>query len=450
MTPGFDHGPAQPSANTGSPETPDAAGELTEWLREEVRRRISGEPVTSPADGPAEHGRRLITDCLDAYAQLCLRRGQEPPDSAAEDQASRRVFNELFALSGLQPLIDDASIENIFVAGHDRVIVHRVDGTREPAPPVAGSDEELIAVIRTLATRSGAEERRFDRASPSLSVQLPDGSRMFAVMAVTEAGRPCVTIRRFPLRHATLRSLQKAGMIDATLRGFLAAAVRAGRNIVVAGGTNTGKTTLLRGLISEIPAHERLITIEDAFELAVHPDAHPNVVAMQAREANVEGEGEVTAADLVRWGLRMAPDRVIVGEVRGAEVIPMLLAMSQGNDGSLSTVHASGSRAAFLRLAGYAIRAEHLDLQAANLLIAGAVHLIVHIAFSADGRRVISSIREIVDSDGAQITSNEIFHPRRDGRAVPGVPPRTDTLDTLITAGLDPQLLEYRDGWWEP
>ena len=212
----------------------------------------------------------------------------------------------------------------------------------------------------------------------------------------------------------------------------------AGKNIVISGGTSSGKTTLMRALASAIPPHERIITIEDSAELQLDRDtaAHPDVVAMQAREPNTEGEGEVTLGELVRWALRMTPDRVIVGEVRGSELIPMLNAMSQGNDGSMTTIHASSSRGAMLKMAAYAAQSpEHLTLEDTNLLIASAVHFVVQLAWDSGGRRCVSSIREVTDADGRQVVSNEVYRPGPDRRAVPSVPVRADTMEELVLAG---------------
>jgi Flp pilus assembly CpaF family ATPase len=199
---------------------------------------------------------------------------------------------------------------------------------------------------------------------------------------------------------------------------------------------------------------ERIVTIEDAFELGLDtdPDVHADVTAFQAREANIEGEGAVTQADLVRWALRMSPDRVIVGEIRGPEVIPMCNAMSQGNDGSMATLHASSSAIAFARLASYAAQGpERLPLEATNLLVAGAVHFVVHLARvpGSRGTRVVSSIREVVGADGPQVVSNEIFRPAAERRARPVAGAiRSDTLDDLVDAGFDPMLLtRVRGGW---
>ena len=413
------------------------AEDLVEWLRHETRRRISAQP--SPPDGAdrREWGLAIIAAALDDRARRALRAGRPPADPAAEQRAARRVWDDLFGLGGLQPLLDDPDIENINCNGADSVHIRRADGSREQAPAVASSDAELLDLIRTVVARSGAEERRLDRGSPAVSVELADGSRLFAVVDL--ARRPLVSIRRHRHRDVTLAKLERLGTVTLAVRELLSAAVRARLNIVISGGTSAGKTTLLRALSAEIPADERLVVIEDTYELGLDRDrgAHPDAVALQAREPNIEGKGGVALAELTRWALRMSPDRVIVGEVRGGEALPMLQAMSQGNDGSLSTIHASGSGAALLRLATYLLRAEHLSLAAANLMIAGAVHLVVHLDARPDGHRAITSVREVVGAHGDQVISNEIIQPGSDGRGVPGAPPRTDTAMKLVAAGLN-------------
>ena len=430
----------------------DSDADLEAWLGAEVRRRLAATPHASHGSthsGDPTAGWELVRECVSSYAYQALRAGRIPPTPTVEDRAARRVFDGLFAYGGLQPLLDDPSVENINCNGADQVFVRRADGTREQVGPVAASDEDLVGLVRRIAARSGAagqEERRLDRGSPAVSLELPDGGRLFAVLSVSR--RVCVAIRRDRVRLASMRELQHAGTFDAGLRSLLTAAVRARLNIVISGGTQAGKTTLLRALASAIPASERLVTVEDSYELALDrdTDAHPDLVCLQAREANIEGQGAVPAAELVRWALRMSPDRVIVGEVRGPEVTSMLWAMSQGNDGSLSTVHASSSRQAPIRLATYLLAAEQTSLAAAALLISGAVHLIVHLAAAADGSRVVASIREVVDADGDQVVTNEIWTPAPDGRAIPAAPIRPETMTRLMAAGFEPDLAT-RNGW---
>ncbi|MEV3854958.1 ATPase, T2SS/T4P/T4SS family [Streptomyces sp. NPDC050095] len=383
---------------------------------------------------------RLLADELAEQRRLALSRGGRVLEVAVEERIAQAVRDALFGTGSLERLLADTSIENICVNGCDVVWIKDAGGVWRRRPPVAASDAELVELVRTLAASTGGEERRFDRGMPRLNLQLPDGSRLFAVMAVT--GRVSLTIRRHRFPAASMAELVRLGVCDEDLAAFLAALVRARKNIVIGGGTNIGKTTVLRAFAHEIPPEERIVTIEDTFELGldVNVEAHPNVVAMQAREPNIEGQGGIDQAELVRWGLRMSPDRVIVGEIRGAEVIPMCNAMSQGNDGSLSTIHASTSRGVFTKLASYAAQSpERLTLEATNLMVASAVHFVVHLGWDAKGCRVIDSVREVIDADGAQVVSNEVYRPGPDGRAMPGAPLRTETVHDLVEAGWDPQ-----------
>lgn len=431
---------------------------LVAELRHDIGTRLSeyaraltnaGRPPETSAERH-ETVRRLIADALDDLAKSRLGNGAQALDHAVEARIARAVTDSLLGLGALQELLDDPRIENININGADNVFVRYADGSKERSRPVVASDEDLADLVRTIAARAGVEERRFDRAVPRLNIQLPDGSRMFAVTAVT--GRVTVSIRRHRFPRITLDELRHYEVFDESVQALLAALVRARKNILVAGGVNVGKTTLLRGLASEIPSSERLVTIEDTFELGLDHDseAHPDVVPMQAREANIEGFGAIDQAELVRWALRMAPDRVIVGEIRGAEVVPMCNAMSQGNDGSLSTIHASTSRGVFAKLAAYAAQSpERLSLEATNLLVAAAVDFVVHLGWDADGVRVVDSVREVVDADGLHVVTNEVFRPGEDGRATPGVPPRAETMDALVAAGLDADefIAPWRGRW---
>jgi Flp pilus assembly CpaF family ATPase len=295
----------------------------------------------------------------------------------------------------------------------------------------------MIEMLRDIGRRWGLSEREFNPAHPSLNVPLPDGSRLFAVAYVCD--RPCMAIRRHPHLKVTLDDLERLGTIDDGLRQFLGAAVRARKQFVIAGATGAGKTTLLRALASEIPPHERIVTIETELELALDrfPDLHPNCVALEARESNVEGVGRVSAADLVRMSLRMNPDRVIVGEVRGDEVVPMLNCMSQGNDGSLCTVHADSSATVFNKLALYALQApERLPVEATMMLAAAAVDLVVYISRGSTGR-VVQSVREITGVEGSRVLTNEVFRPGHDGRAHPHAAISAGLLEELVAEGYD-------------
>lgn len=449
-------------ASADSATADEAAGQR---LRARLRHAIATtlptrvEAVPQGDDGPlpVAHRRTIAREVLDetiaAHAEAELLAGRRLLDSATEQHLAEQLLDELFGLGGLQPLLADKDVETIAVNRFDRVVVQYTGGRRAEVAPVAASNEELTDLVRTLAARASSEERRFDRGSPALNLQLPGGERLFAVLGLTAGGVTACTIRRHGYLTATLGQLRRLGMIDVGLERFLRALVRARKNILITGGTGAGKTTFLRALAGEMDRLERLVTIEDAFELGLDldPALHADVTALQAREANIEGEGAISQSELVRWGLRMSPDRVIVGEIRGPEVIPMCNAMSQGNDGSMATLHASSSKIAFTRLASYAAQgAERLPLDATALLVASAVHFVVHLDRAADrSTRVVASVREVVDADGDTVVSNEVYRRGPDRRAVP-VPGalRADTLDDLMAAGFDPQLLANPDGWW--
>jgi len=393
-----------------------------------------------------QRGRELINAALAERTAAAISSGGQVLNSAAEQRVAKAVFDALFGLGGFQELLEDPDVENIYANGCDIVFVDTVREKGKRVGPVASSDEELIEMIRMLAARAGTEERRFDRGSPHLNLALKDGSRLFAVMGISE--RPSVSIRRHRYTSVPLKELVRLGTLSAELADQLGAAVRARLNIVIAGGTNSGKTTLMDALCGEIPAHERLVTVEDTFEIGLHknPQAHPNVVPLQSREANLEGVGEISQATCVRMGLRMSPDRVIVGEVRGDEVLPMLNAMSQGNDGSMTTVHANSTAGVFQRFQAYAAQApEKLGLEATNLLVAGAVNVIVHLAKDKDGARFITGVREVTGTDGTQVTSNEVYRPGPDGRAAYAYGWRAETAERLIDAGADPA--SFQRGW---
>lgn len=321
------------------------------------------------------------------------------------DDAIARVLG----LGKLEPLLDDDDVSDIHVRGNRPVWLKMRNGERREVDPIAETDEELIDLIRRIASRMGHREQRFDAAHPELNLQLRDGSRVFATMDVSF--RPSLVIRRHRFDYSHLAELVSRNMLTAETAAFLAAAVRSKHNIIVAGGTGSGKTTLLRALINEVPRSERIVTIEDAFELGIDrfEDAHPDHDALQSRSPNMEGTGAISMSDLARMALRMDPDRVVIGEVRGAEAFPMLLAMSQGNNGSMCTIHADSPRNVFPKLLAYVAMAQTgVPADAINLLISTSLNFVVHVQLIGD-TRTVTSIHEVVQSDGVGILTNEIF-----------------------------------------
>lgn len=431
------------SAPTGTGWQTSAKQSLVDELRQQVAAQLAASGARLTGRERDQRVADLVGAALDAHARDRLAAGAMPLDPPVEARVAKAVRDALTGLGALQPLLDDPTINNVFING-GTVWVKRTDGTKTRVPAVTATAGELIDLIRDIAARAGADERRFDRGVPRVSVRLPDGSRLFATML---SRQPSVSIRRHTLLHAGLPEMAaRYGAMDAGLRDLLTAMVTARRNVIICGGTDTGKTTFLRAMAKAIPPEERLITIEDTDELALDEDPdHPDCVALQAREPNVEGEGGIDLAELVRWALRMSPDRVILGEARGGEVVPLLNCMSQGNDGSLATIHTSSSKQAFTRLMTYAAQsAERLPFESTAPLVGGAVHFVVHLAWSVDGVRVVSSIREVLHAEGPEVISNEVFRPGPDRRAVPAAPLRTDTLDELVTAGFDPNPIR---GW---
>ena len=354
-----------------------------------------------------------------------------------ESAIASAAIAQVLGLGRLQPLLEDDQISDVHVRGNSRVWVKLRNGQRETRDPIVDSDEELIELIRRAATRLSRQERRFDAGTPELNMQLPDGSRLFATMEVSK--RPSLIIRRHRFEISSLEELRLRGLLTQELQDFLTAAVCARRNFVIAGGTGSGKTTLLRALINEVLPSERIVTIEDAYELGLDhfEHLHPDHDALQSRPANIEGQGEITLADLTRMALRMDPDRVIVGEVRGAEAFPMLLAMSQGNNGSMCTMHADSTRSVFPKLAAYVSMASTgLPIETINLLLASALHFVVYID-NSNAWRQVTSVREVVDCDGSNIISNEIFAVDPNGDLIKAFPLRKATRELLAKYGYD-------------
>ena len=430
--------------------------ELAVELRQVVGNRLAAHASAGPLSVEARRllAQRYIAEELDSKAQAAVNAGVLPLSGRAEARVSRAVVDHLIGAGGLQSLLDDKEVENIDANGCDQVFVRYTDSRVVSVPPIARSDAELVELVQSFASeaafgddeKGAGEERTFDRNTPQLDLRLRDGSRLCAMMSVCR--RPSLSLRRPTMIDADLDDLVHQGTLDRPLSEVLKAAMRARLNIEFGGGTNTGKTTFARAAARAIPPEERLATIEDAYELELfHPVAHPNVLAMQARRPNLEGVGAVSMSALVRSALRMNPDRVIVGETRGDEVIDLLKAMSQGNDGSFSTVHASSSGQVFSRLMMYAVQApERLSFEASAMLIAEAVDLVVHLDWTPDKRRVVSSVREVVGVDGRDVLSNEVWRPGPDRRATPATPLRAQTLERLEAAGL-PAATIGRIGW---
>lgn len=398
---------------------------------EEFRRNGQIPPKGEDA---RQHTESLLATVLTQYESELVEDGGTPLEDEARSRLEAALKSQLFGAGSLDQLLEDPEVEDITINGYENVLVTYANGTKAQLPPIANSDKELEEIVKTISAYDGLNTRAFDVLNYSVTLRLPDGSRLHAVQGVTDTGLS-ISIRKHRFTKVTLlpepgraereahlperettRDLLSQGTVDRELAAFLSALVRARKNIMIAGAVSAGKTTLLRALASEIDPMERLITVERSIELGLHKDRerHPDVVAMEERLANVDGAGAVSLADLVRDSTRMRPDRVIVGEVLGDEVITMLNAMMQGNDGSLSTIHANSSRDVISKIQTYALQAaERLPFDATNGLIHGALDFIVFMRRirTGDGghRRVIESIREVVERDDGGVKTTELW-----------------------------------------
>ncbi|ROO60372.1 Flp pilus assembly CpaF family ATPase [Micromonospora sp. Llam0] len=418
---------------------------LRDELHADVSNRLAAAVRRGEVDDRVTIVEALVADVVREYTVSALRRGQPAVADEIREQLRRSLLDAFIGLGDLQPLIDDPDIENIDVNGAENVFVTFAGGKRVRVGPVAFSDEELVDTLRKVAASLGVQERRFDPGLPRLNLRLPGGARLFAVMSVTD--RVHVSIRRHRFMQLTLAELAGLGTMPPAMAQLFEAMVAARLNIVVSGGMDTGKTTMVRALCSAIGPHERIITVEDPYELSLNTDpAHPDVVPMQPRDPNIEGSGGIDMVELVRWATRMNPSRVIVGEVRGSEVIPLLNALNQGTDGSMTTIHASSTREAFKKIAGYARQSkEQLPFDVTYQLISGGVHVVVQLGKTTDGARVVTGVREVVDADATQVRSNEIYTPGPNRRAVPASRFSDVTIDKLLDVGFDPTTLGR--GW---
>lgn len=420
----------------------DVSAQLAQWAQG------SATGPNGSGTAPETMAQSLVEEWLAAYARACLRNGNERLTSADEEVIGRAVIDHVFGLGDLQPYLDDPRVESIFVNGHNAVFVRRTGEPVCAVPPVADSDEELENLVRRLAAREGLSERRFDESSPFLNLTLRDGSRLHAAMGVCP--HPSLTIRRHRLLDATLDDLVSLRMLTAGLASLLEAAILAQANVVIAGGPNAGKSSLLRTLASAIPAEMRIVTIEDTCELFLDRDTgrHPNCVALEGRPANLQGEGGIALTDLVYQALRMGPDVLIVGEVRGPEVVPMLDALSAGNAaGSMCTVHARSTVGTFDRLKGLLAQSpERYNAEASASLISTAVDVIVHIATTTmtDGslHRWVDSVLEVRHAEGPTVVSNEVLRVDARGSARMAAGLSSDLKGRLADVGYD--LSEWR------
>jgi pilus assembly protein CpaF len=311
--------------------------------------------------------------------------------------------NELLGLGPLEPLLRDDEITDILVNGHGQVYVEK-RGKLNSTDVVFQDDQHLMLIIDRIVSRVG---RRVDESSPMVDARLPDGSRINAIIPPLAIDGPALSIRRFGKHRFDIGALVEKEALTWDVVEFLLAVVRARLNVIVCGGTGSGKTTMLNCLSAFVPENERIVTIEDSAELSLQ---QPHVVRLETRPPNLEGRGEVTQRELVRNCLRMRPDRIVVGEVRGAEVLDMLQAMSTGHDGSIATIHANSPRECLGRLEMMMLLSGvSIPQRAMRQQIASAVNVILHVARLSDGSRKVMKISEISGMEGDMIMMQDLF-----------------------------------------
>ena len=355
---------------------------------------------------------------------------------AGLNEAERRLLlrdiqHEMFGLGPLEPLMADPAVSDILVNGSGRIYVER-HGRLERTAARFRDDAHLMKIIDKIVSRVG---RRVDEASPMVDARMADGSRVNVVIPPLAIDGPCLSIRRFAVMPLTMDHLCHSGSLTEAMAQVLEGLARARINLLVSGGTGSGKTTLLNVLSGFIDEGERIVTIEDAAELKLR---QPHVVRLETRPPSVEGCGEVTPRALMRNALRMRPDRIIMGEVRGAETLDMLQAMNTGHDGSMATIHANSPRDALTRLENMlGMAGMQLSPRAARQQIASALTVVVQVARLSDGRRRVISVQEITGMEGDMVTMQEVFAFRQTGVAACGM-----VEGSFAAAGVYPRFCE--------
>jgi pilus assembly protein CpaF len=342
-------------------------------------------------------------------AESVLAQEAMPLSAADRDRLVNDVQHELFGLGPLEPLLADPTISDILVNSYKTIYIER-RGKIEKTNVAFKDDEHLMRVIERIVSSVG---RRIDESSPMVDARLRDGSRVNAIIPPLSIDGPVLSIRRFGTEPLRMNTLIEYKALTRDIADMLQMCVTARLNLLISGGTGSGKTTLLNALSAYIPETERIVTIEDSAELQLQ---QPHVVRLETRPQNIEGRGEVTQRDLVRNSLRMRPDRIVIGEVRGGEAIDMLQAMNTGHDGSLTTVHANTPRDALARLETMIqMTGMRLSDRAMRQQVASAINLVVQVARLSDGARRLTSISEITGMEGETITMQEIFQFERTG-----------------------------------
>ncbi len=374
-------------------------GELRRRLKRDLVERLGLAAVADMVE--TEDIGRARSELRVACQAILNTKGYDALSSDDREKLVCQVLDEVCGLGPIQPLFEDDTVSEVMVNGCEHLFFER-DGEIFEADAVFDSAEQIMMVIDRILAPLG---RRLDKASPIVNARLANGDRVNAVAAPIAIDGPAITIRKFSNRITTMDRLVELGSIPQWYAQLLSWAVVMRKDIAVAGGTGSGKTTLLNALSCEIDRGDRIITIEDSAELRF--ESHPNVVRLEARDASIEGTGEVTIRELVKNALRMRPDRIVVGEVRGEEAIDMLQAMNTGHDGSLTTLHAGTAREAVLRLVLMSRFGMDLPTDIIEEQIATAIDFVVMSRRLADGRRRIAGLTSVSRADGGGVALDE-------------------------------------------
>jgi pilus assembly protein CpaF len=385
---------------------PDASGHSFQEMKSRLHRAlINRMDLTKLAALSQEQVHAEVS----RLAESVLAQEAMPLSTAERDRLVNDVQHELFGLGPLEPLLSDPTISDILVNSYSTIYVER-RGKLEVTNVAFKDNEHLMRVIERIVSSVG---RRIDESSPMVDARLRDGSRVNAIIPPLSIDGPVLSIRRFGAEPLRMHSLIENKALTRDIADMLEMCVNARLNVLISGGTGAGKTTLLNALSAYIPEDERIVTIEDSAELQLQ---QPHVVRLETRPPNIEDKGEVTQRDLVRNALRMRPDRIVIGEVRGGEAIDMLQAMNTGHDGSLTTIHANTPRDALSRLETMIqMTGMRLSDRAMRQQIAAAINLVVQVARLSDGTRRVTAISEIAGMEGETITMQEIFMYERTG-----------------------------------
>ncbi|MCC4263845.1 CpaF family protein [Oceanimonas baumannii] len=346
---------------------------------------------------------------IERLAHQLMQDSPVPLSMSSRQRIVRQILDEVLGLGPLEPLLADAGIADIMVNGAKSIYVER-RGRIERVPLTFTDDEHLMGVIERIVSSVG---RRIDELSPMVDARLKDGSRVNAIIPPLALNGPTLSIRRFTVEKLAVDTLIDFGTITPAIAEVMEAVVKGKLNILISGGTGTGKTTFLNILSSFIPSNQRIITVEDSAELQLQ---QPHVVQLESRPSNIEGKGEISLRDLVKNTLRMRPDRIVVGEVRGVEAFDMLTAMNTGHEGSLTTIHANTPRDALGRLENM-VSMTGFDMPVKNIRtqVASALDLIIQLERQEDGKRRMISMQEVHGMEGETITMSEIFTFERTG-----------------------------------